>query len=94
MYEQHRHNPHETSNAILGWKSTGSRLRAFLTSRGSSLYALERRGFAKSTVRRIAGGDRIGSLRTWMQVAESYGVCLSEIVEPETFERRAREVTR
>lgn len=72
------------SNSVRAEWSTGSKLERFLYEHRVSKGALVRAsGVPWPTISRLCGGDRIGSIDTWMKLAEALGVPLSEIVEPE-----------
>ena len=64
--------------------STGSRLERWLHDHGVSKEELIRRsGVSKSTVYRICGGDSIGTLSTWQQIADALGCSVSDIIDGE-----------
>lgn len=71
-----------------GW-STGQKLERWLYDHGVSKNRLvEASGVPWSTVSRVCGGDRIGSLDTWLKISRALGAPLSEIIEPEVLNGR------
>ena len=61
--------------------TTGERLAREMESRGFSKRRLAREsGVSYRTVCRITAGDRVGSLDTWMKVADALGCDVSDLI--------------
>lgn len=72
------------ANSVRSEWSTGSKLERWLYDHKVSKNRLvELSGVPWSTVSRLCGGDRIGSIETWLRISRALGVPLSEIIEPE-----------
>ena len=72
------------SNKSLSEYSTGSKLHAFIRARGVSREKLaELAGISANTVYRICAGDRIGTIGTWLRIADALDCSISDIIGEE-----------
>ena len=69
------------SNKSASLESTGSKLHAYIRVRGVSREKLaELAGISANTVYRICAGDRIGTIGTWLRIAEALDCSITDII--------------
>lgn len=62
--------------------STGKRLLAYIRARGISREKLaELAGISANTVYRICAGDRVGTIGTWMRIADALDCSINDIIK-------------
>ena len=77
----------DKSNSIIGRSSTGAKLEMAMRDSGTSKHQLCRvTGISYTTVTRLMSGDRIGTLDTWLKIADAMGMSLQELLDYESEE--------